>query len=166
MITVFALASGLYLIFLDKAGRSAAKFLLFKRAMGVAAIALGIWLFLPKGGTAAPAVPGQTAKEIVFETPNGFSGLQERLKQAKAENKQVLIDFWATWCAECKELDEKTFRDPEVAKAANNFVTLRFRLEDFNTDDAKPFVKAFGIVGLPTVVHLVPTEGAVQSARL
>jgi thiol:disulfide interchange protein DsbD len=164
VLTLFLLAAGLYLIFLDKAGRAAARFLLFKRAMGIAAIAFGLWFFA-SNRQAPPTAPNAKATEIVFETPNGFSGLQARLQQAQAQHKQVLIDFWANWCAECKELDAKTFRDPQVAQATNGFVTLRFQLESFDTDDAKPFVKAFGIVGLPTVVHLVPT-GSVQSAHL
>ena len=168
VITIFAVGSGLYLLFLDKAGQSAAKFQLFKRGIGVAAIALGIWLFVPKGDVATASANG-TRQEIVFENPKDFAALQARLQQAKAQNKEVLIDFWATWCAECKELDEKTFRNPDVVKAADNFVVLRFQLEQKTDADnayAQPFIKTFGIVGLPTVVHLVPTGDSGQTAHL
>ncbi|HZO88008.1 MAG TPA: cytochrome c biogenesis protein CcdA [Chthonomonadaceae bacterium] len=160
LFTLFAIGSGLYLIFLDKAGRSAVRFQIFKRVVGAVAILLGLWTFLPRQ-EAANAAPGGERRVIAFETlTTDFDALQARLQQARTQNKEVLIDFWATWCRACKELDEKTFQDPEVAKATGNFVALRLQLEDFDSEKVKPFLKTFGIVGLPTVVHLVPTDRA------
>jgi len=54
----------------------------------------------------------------------------------------------------------------DVAQAADKFIALRFQLEDFESAQTKPFLKTFGIVGLPTVVHLVPDNGATRTASV
>lgn len=149
-------ASGLYLLAFDRSGRQAAKFDMVKRAIGAAALAAAILILVPHESA--------SAAEIRFASPKDYTGLQGALQQAKAQGRDVLIDFSASWCAECKELDQKTFHDPEVVKQTANYVTLRFQLEDFDSDYVKPFRQTFGIVGLPTVVHLVPSS--TQSASL
>lgn len=40
--------------------------------------------------------------------------LEGALAKAKAEHKVVLVDIYAQWCAQCHELDEKTWPDPQV----------------------------------------------------
>jgi thioredoxin:protein disulfide reductase len=52
--------------------------------------------------------------------------------KARAENKGVMVDFAADWCAPCKEL-EKNFGDPEVFEAiTQSFVPLKIDLTSEN----------------------------------
>ncbi len=39
---------------------------------------------------------------------------EEAQAKARAERKLVMIDFFTTWCAPCRQMDVTTFRDPEV----------------------------------------------------
>jgi thiol:disulfide interchange protein DsbD len=70
---------------------------------------------------------------------------------ARAENKPVVMDFYADWCAACKELDHQTWVDPAVQAEADRFVAVKFDFTE-NTDWAKAKKAEYGIAGLPTVI--------------
>ena len=76
----------------------------------------------------------------------------EILKQAKRENKLIVLDFGATWCDPCKELDRNIIRDPRVAKLLKRCI---FRKID--SDRHPQLSKDFAVVGLPDVRFLSPT---------
>jgi thiol:disulfide interchange protein len=41
------------------------------------------------------------------------------MARGKSENKKVFLHFYAEWCASCKIMKEKTFRDPGVIATLN-----------------------------------------------
>jgi thiol:disulfide interchange protein DsbD len=83
------------------------------------------------------------------------------IEQAKADCKPVLIDFFADWCAACKELDQHTYTSPLVKAEAERFVKVKVDgTEDHEVLDA--LYKRFGVQGLPTVAFIDPT-GAVMT---
>ena len=69
----------------------------------------------------------------------------------KADGRLVLVDTYADWCAECKELDEVTWPDPEVAAwiKAN---AVPVRIDTYKA--RKDLGQRFGILGYPTVLLL------------
>jgi thiol:disulfide interchange protein DsbD len=74
--------------------------------------------------------------------------------QSRASGKPLLIDFFAEWCAACKELDVHTWTDPVVAKeVADRFVPLKIdgTEENATTDE---LYKKYGVPGLPTVLMM------------
>ena len=88
--------------------------------------------------------------------------LQGALEQASVEKRPVLVDFSATWCGACKELDKVTFADIEVNQEAGRFIAVKIDA----TDDSDPLVEAamkkMKVVGLPAVI-LLNTDGSVSS---
>jgi thiol:disulfide interchange protein len=71
--------------------------------------------------------------------------------KAKAEGKMVLVDTFTDWCAQCKELDEKTWPDPLVVDwIKNNAIAVRIDPEKVRPDLAKPL----GVVAYPTIILL------------
>ena len=60
------------------------------------------------------------AEDVVWLTD-----LPKALKEAKAENKIVLVDFTGSdWCVWCKKLDKDTFSKPEFAEYAKKNLVL------------------------------------------
>jgi len=77
------------------------------------------------------------------------------IARASEEHKPVLIDFGASWCGACKELDEKTFPDPKVQKEGARFVALHIdATDDDDAAVAKVRQKYRATEGLPVVVFL------------
>jgi len=75
------------------------------------------------------------------------------LEKARTEDKYILIDFWAVWCKECKEMDKKAFQNPDVVELLTNFVLLKVDVDDV------PELKAhFAVGGMPTIL-VVNAEG-------
>ncbi len=78
----------------------------------------------------------------------------EGRKLAGVEHRPVIVDFGASWCGACNELNTHTFSDASVEAEAGRFVAIRVDA----TDDEDPQVNAvkdkYHVVGLPTVVVL------------
>lgn len=102
---------------------------------------------LPKGG-AAVAVQDEHAGWMEQD-------LEGALAKAKAEHKVVLVDIYADWCAQCKELDEKTWPDAALKQwIAQSAVPIRI-----DTDaKRKDLAEKLQIRSYPTVL-LLDAEG-------
>jgi thiol:disulfide interchange protein DsbD len=68
-----------------------------------------------------------------------------------AAGRPVLLDFYADWCASCKELERYTFTDPDVRTALAGIVTLRADVTA-NDDADRDLLKRYGIVGPPAIL--------------
>lgn len=73
-------------------------------------------------------------------------------EKARTEQRPLLVDFTASWCGACKELDKNTFSEPGVAAEAGRFVAVKVDA----TNDEDPVVsetlEKHRVRGLPTVL--------------
>ena len=77
------------------------------------------------------------------------------LSEAQKLNKPVIIDFYADWCAPCRELDEVTFHDKQVVdQARRDFVMIKVDLTQKSNPINKQLLARYGVKGVPTVVFL------------
>jgi thiol:disulfide interchange protein DsbD len=91
-------------------------------------------------------------------TPAPFDAL---LAKAKETCKPVMIDFFAEWCAACKELDKHTYTSPKVVAETNRFVSIK--VDGTNDHDVlNALYERFGVQGLPTVAF-VDARGAIMT---
>lgn len=89
-----------------------------------------------------------SAPEIKFSTKN----YKQVLAAAKAGQKMVFVDAFATWCAPCKELRKTTFKDPKAAEYFNkNFISYSVDVEKGEGID---LAKKWQVEGLPTLLIL------------
>jgi thiol:disulfide interchange protein DsbD len=84
---------------------------------------------------------------------------------ARREHKPLLVDFGASWCGACGELDRGTFTDPRVVSAARDFVAIRVDLSpDTDTPAKRAVLRSYNERGLPLVV--VHGADGVEVARI
>ena len=73
------------------------------------------------------------------------------LNQAKKDNKPIMINFYTDVCPACRELDNKTFTDPEVvALMSEHFITVK------NNAGKSSLSLDYGVFGVPTTVFAEP----------
>jgi thioredoxin-like negative regulator of GroEL len=70
-------------------------------------------------------------------------------KQAKAENKIIMVDCWTDWCKWCKVLDTTTFRDESVVRESRRLVNVKV-----NGDQSREFVSKYRVTGYPAILFL------------
>jgi thiol:disulfide interchange protein len=100
-------------------------------------------------------VPAAAAKQHSSSSSLPWhTSLAEGLAAAAAQNKPVLIDFWATWCKNCTAMDATTFTDAEVQKRLADYVLIKYQAENPEDPATSQILKRFGIIGLPTYVVL------------
>jgi thioredoxin 1 len=76
----------------------------------------------------------------------------EALAKAKAENKLIFLDIYATWCGPCKQLKSRTFSNAEVGKYFNErFINVAL---DGEKDDGYKLANDFSIRGFPSLFFI------------
>jgi len=100
----------------------------------------------------------QQANEKVTEPEWIMNDEEKAFEKAKKENKIVIVDFYAKWCAACNELDEITYVNPDVFKRLNDFVLLKFDCTDSKAQWVKDIQNKYAIKGLPTVIFMTPEK--------
>ena len=75
--------------------------------------------------------------------------------EARKLKKPIIIDFYADWCAPCRDLDEVTFHDPEIVKqAGNNFIMVKVDLTRKGNPVHESLLRQYNVKGVPTVVFI------------
>jgi len=101
-------------------------------------LSLALWL-----GAAGPA----GAAEFQYRS------LEEALKLAGAENKLVMIFFWAEWCVYCGQLRREVFSDPKVHEVFDrDFLAVSVDIEK----DPEGLAGKYRARSLPTLLFLKP----------
>ena len=87
-------------------------------------------------------------EKLVFTKIKNIDELKEVMKNSK---KPVMIDFLASWCVACEELEDITFKDTEVIKKLQNFTLIKIDVTQNNEED-KALQKMFEVIGPPTLI--------------
>jgi thiol:disulfide interchange protein DsbD len=136
-------------------------------AAGLACLAVGALLIgwsssgLPRvldqftASTFASIIKASAAE---FETVRTPGALDDAIAIARRSGRAVVLDFSAEWCVECKVMDRTVFSDDDVRRRLKDFALIRADATDYN-DDTRTLMKAFGVVGPPTIIFLDAQDG-------
>lgn len=136
-----ALAAGLHLGWIDKSQANFRTFPWFKTGVGVACMVLSTFLVT----SWAMKGPGVAWKPYS----------QQTLQEAQKLKKPVIIDFYATWCTPCRELEDVTFHDASVVKLAeSDFIMVKVDVTRGRDELHERLLKQYDVKGVPTIVFL------------
>jgi thioredoxin 1 len=85
------------------------------------------------------------------------------LREAKKQNKTVLLDFWASWCSPCQRLDKETFANKNFGQFANQNI-LVYKV-DIDTKDGQEIVAKYGVEVFPSMVLVDVKKGKIADFR-
>ena len=149
---VLGIFGGLLLGFLDHNPAYTRAFKILRSVVGCAIIVLGIGM-----------VNGALHHEEERIDWTGYEkGIVERLK---GQDKPLLIDFYADWCAACRELDTETFTDDAVAALTRQFIMVRVDCTA-PSPALRDIMDRFRVTGLPTIVFLGKEGEELRSLRV
>ncbi len=87
----------------------------------------------------------------------------EALTEAKAKNKLIFVDAYASWCGPCKWMAKNVFTDAAVGEFYNkNFINLKI---DMEKPENAEFAKKYPVQGYPTL-YFINAQGKVVNKNL
>ncbi|WP_407080241.1 protein-disulfide reductase DsbD [Alteromonas aquimaris] len=118
-----------------------------------------------KGTFSSDAESVDAANHPEFLVVKDLTDFEEKLAQANAQGKSVMVDLYADWCVACKEFEKYTFPDKRVQQALANTEWMQIDLTD-NTPTNLTFQEHFDILGLPTILFFDKNGNELKQYRV
>ncbi len=158
----YFLIAGMYLILIDKKGSNSKVFTKIKYIFAIAAIIIGTYNLKSSIEDYNIKHSGQNITKgnaVQWILTDNIQTIDEKIKSA---NKPIMIDFYADWCLECKQLDRETYKNPEVIELSESFINIKVDLTKTNQE----IQDRFNIKGLPVVAFLDKNGNEIKSLRV
>ncbi len=134
----------LYLLVIDRTGHEQPTIDRVMRVLSAATLVAGVVMapvvFL-RGTTV-----GESGEHLAWQPYDAGA-----VKAAVTGGERVILDFYADWCAPCRELDEKTFPAPEVSALLENYSRFKVDLTRSSGENQK-LATTYRVLGVPTVI--------------
>lgn len=163
----------IYMHALDSLPANAHQWAKLWKGIAIIMLVLGVALLIGAvSGAKSPLQPLAGLRASVAEEPHAslpfqrvtnLSGLESRIKAAAG--KTVMLDFYADWCAACKEFEQFTFSDPRVQKSLANVVLLQVDVTQNSADDIA-LLNRFGLFGPPGILFFDAAGQEINHAKV
>ena len=156
LMTAVLVLGGLYLLVVDRTGHEQPAVDRVVRLATAAMVAAGVAI-APLGAVPSGGAAGGSGAGLSWQAYE-----PDAVASAVAAGRPVILDFYADWCAPCRELDEKTFADPRVASALAGHERFKVDLTRASQTTAE-ISRRWDVRGVPTVIVL---DGSSESFRI
>ncbi|MCX7833422.1 MAG: thioredoxin family protein [Ignavibacteria bacterium] len=157
----YFIVAGVYLVLIDKKGENSKVFTKIKYIFAILAIIIGTY-------NLKASIDEYNLKHNISTTQGNTvqwiltDNIQSIDNVIKNADKPIMIDFYADWCLECKQLDKETYRNPEIIELSKSFINIKVDLTKTN----QAIQDRFNIKGLPVVAFLDRNGNEIKSLRV
>lgn len=175
---ILLVSSGVYMGALEKIEADAGGWARFWKSTGMLQLFYGALILLGlsagstnllqplKGVFAVSTAAGQmTEASITFQRIRSVDELETFLQQAKAQQRPVMLDFYADWCSYCHTMEKTTFKDAAAIKLLGNTLFLQVDVTN-QTEQDLALQKRFNVIAPPSLVFFSDTGEELRALRL
>lgn len=101
-------------------------------------------------------------KFTVVTTMNEYN---KQMELAKINNQIILVDFYASWCSACKEMDFRTFSNDDVIKHLSSFRLIRVDSSQKSVD-IQNLQNMYRVFALPSMIFVYPDGRVIDGSQL
>jgi thioredoxin:protein disulfide reductase len=160
-LAMMMLLSGIYMAWIDAVPESGKLFSYVRNAVGI--LFFGVALYY--GVTGLQLNLGNAQARSAVGAVQWLPYSDAVLGRASRESKPVFIDFYADWCAPCKELDNHTYSASDVVLRSKEFIMVKVDLTSADDPQAEFLRKKYQARGVPTLVFLTPGGQEITELR-
>ncbi len=133
--------------------------------MAIYGVLLAVGTHTGKGRIGSPlnGILVQT-EHLEFKKIKSLADLNREIEAAKAQNKSIMLDFFAEWCSACYEFEDLVFTNKDVHAALGNSILLQ---ADVTANDAQDveLMMEYQVLGLPTIMFFDPNGKELTNYR-
>ncbi len=158
MWALLLIVSAVYMGALEQFGAVASGWQRLWKGIGFAMLVYGVALLVGAAGGAdnvlqplsgfSPDAPQTAEKTADFHRVKSLQELRGRLRDAA---QPAILDFYADWCIECKQMERHTFSDRDVQAALADVLLLQADVTANDVSD-RELLKSLGLYGPPAIL--------------
>jgi thiol:disulfide interchange protein DsbD len=165
-LALIMLLAGIYLAWIDPIQAPGKAFPYIRNGIGILFFSASLYIAVTGLQAGIGGIQIRSTEQNPGSSIQWLSYSEAILDQASMEAKPVLMDFYADWCAPCKELDMHTFTDPEIIEKSKEFYMIKVDLTSSENTQAEALRKKYGARGVPTLVFLDPDGKEMPNLRV
>ncbi|MCP1728611.1 thiol:disulfide interchange protein DsbD [Natronospira proteinivora] len=156
--------AGVYLGALDSLQSDSSGWRRFGKGSGLLLLTWGLVLLVaaaaggqdplrPLHGIALGGGESREANVPAFTEIDNQQGLDNTLAGAEEapRDRPLMLEFYADWCVDCIRMERRTFTDPEVRAALDDFDLLKADVTRY-TDEHRALLEHFDLFGPPAIL--------------
>lgn len=89
---------------------------------------------------------------------NWLTSFEDAQKTALATNRFIIVDFWATWCGPCLEMEKTVWNNNQLEETLEGFVKLKIDI-----DENRELATKYGISSIPNILIIDANGKVIQN---